>query len=173
MDTKKLNDNLIKNLYSNNDNIVLGAIKEISESGNSNYLPGLIELLNSHESEEIKNQIIKILTEIKHTNAVPFLAQAIEEKKYHGIQETLVRVCWENGLDYTNYFSIFIDLLINGEYMVAFEAYTVIDNSEGTISKASSQEYIARLKDALASVGEERQTLLHHIIQMLPGLVKA
>ena len=172
MKTNKLNDNLIKNLFSNNDKIVLETIQEISENGNSEYLPGLIELLNTHENETIKETIIKVLSEIKHSNAVPFFIQAIEDKRLDGIREILVRSCWENGLDYSNYFSTFIDLLIHGNYMVAFEAYTVIDSSEGTISKASSQEYITRLKDALPSVGEERQTLIHHIIQFLPGLVK-
>lgn len=173
MDTKKLNTNLIKNLYSNNESIALGAISEIAETGNSEYLPALIELLNSHESNKIKDKILKVLAEIKHTNAVPFLIKAVEDKRLKAIREDLVRICWENGLDYTNYFSVFIGLLINADYMVAFEAYTLIENSVGTISKASSQEYISQLKDALASVGEERQTLIHHIIQYLPSLVKA
>lgn len=173
MDTKKLNNNLLKNLYSNNESIVLAAIKEISETGNSEYLPALIELLNNHESDEIKDKVAKVFSEIKHTNAVPYLVKAIEDNRLAGIREVLVRTCWENGLDYTNYFSTFVDLLINGDYMVAFEAYTLIENSEGTLSKASAMEYISRLKEALASVGEERQTLIHHIIQFLPGLVKA
>lgn len=173
MTTKNLNDIILKNLYSNTELLVLKAIDEISENGNSDYLPALIDILNSHKSDTVKNNIIKILSEVKQTNAVPIIINAIENPKLSNIKETLVRVCWENGLDYTNYFSTFIDLLINGDYMTAFEAYTVIDSTEGTISKTSSQQYIEQLKDALPSVGEERQTLIHHIIQFLPGIVKA
>ncbi|MFA9392566.1 MAG: HEAT repeat domain-containing protein [Prolixibacteraceae bacterium] len=173
MTSKKFNDTIIKNLYSNDENLVLKAIDDLSENGNSDYIPALIDLLNTHDSDAIKIHITKILSELKHTNAVPLLVQAIEDNKLVKLRETLVRVCWENGLDYSNYFTTFVNLLINGDYMVAFEAYTVIDSSEGSISKVSSQQYIEQLKEALPSVGEERQTLIHHIIQFLPGLVRA
>lgn len=173
MTSTKLNDTILKNLYSSNEEQVLKAIESISHNGNSDYLPLLIDLLNTHESETVKKNATKILSELKFTNAVPLLVKAIEDHKLINIRETLVRACWENGLDYTNYFSTFVDLLIHGDYMVAFEAYTVIENTEGTISKISSQQYIEQLKDALASVGEERQTLIHRIIQFLPGIVKA
>jgi len=173
MTSNKLNDTILKKLYSSNEEQVLKAIETISDNGNSDYISLLIDLLNTHESETVKKNITKILSELKHTNTVPILVKAIEDHKFINIRETLVRACWENGLDFTNYFSTFIDLLIHGDYMVAFEAYTVIENTEGTISKTSSQQYIDQLKDALASVGEERQTLIHRIIQFLPGIIKA
>jgi predicted metal-dependent peptidase len=173
MTNKKLNDLWLKNLYSTNEQEVLTTIEKISDSGNSDYLPALFDLLNSHQSNDVKKTITQLLSSLKHTNAVPMLVKAINDDKLMDIREYLVRSCWENGLDFSNYLSTFIDLLIHGDYMVAFEAYTVIESCEGTISKTSMQEYLDQLRDALASVGEERQTLIHHIIQFLPGIVKA
>ncbi|MBN2806054.1 MAG: HEAT repeat domain-containing protein [Prolixibacteraceae bacterium] len=172
MTTKKLNDLWLKNLYSTNEQEVLMSIERISESGNSEYLPALIDLLNTHKSTEVTKNIIQLLSSVKHTNAVPLLIKAIEDNKLLKIREHLVRSCWENGLDYSNYLYTFIDLLIHGDYMVAFEAYTVIESCEGNISKTSMHQYLDLLRDALASAGEERQTLIHHIIHFLPSLLK-
>lgn len=173
MTTKKLNELWLKNLYSNNDEAVLQTIEKITETGNSDYLPALFDLLKTHQNEEVKRSISELFSTLKHTDTVPLLVQAIKDDKLSSIREILVRACWENGLDYANHLSTFVDLLIHGDYMVAFEAYTVIENCEGKISKVSMLEYLDKLRDALASAGEERQTLIHHIIQFLPSLVKA
>ena len=172
MTEKNLNNNIVKKLYSNNLSSVNQALDEISQSGNSQYIPMLIDILHTHPHESVKSGVIKILSEIKHTNAVPELMKAIENPEYINLQETLIRICWENGLDFTNYFSTFIDLLIKGNYMIAFEAYTVIENSEGYLSSTSVHEYIDRLKEALTNVPEERTALIHSIIQFLPSLIK-
>jgi len=172
MTEKKLNDHLLKKLYSNNVTSQLEALEDISKNGNSDYIPSLIDLMQNSENLELTQRISKILSEVKHSNAVPILVEYIENEKYSSIQEILVRTCWENGLDFSNYFSVFVDLLIHGEYMVAFEAFTLLENSENKISETSAQEYIHRLKEALPDAPADRQTLIHSIIQYLPALIK-
>lgn len=173
MTNNKLNDQLLKKLFSANESDILFALNEIQEKGNSAYIPSLIEILNTSENQAVKNNTTTILSELKHTDAVPVLIKYIEDEKYSSIQETLVRICWENGLDFTNYFSTFVDLLIKGDYMVAFEAYTVIESTEGTISATSAKELIGTLKEALPTATSERQTLIDHIINFLPEIIKA
>lgn len=172
MNKSTINNKLANELFSNNYSKVIEAIHTIAESGNSSYLPALISLLQSNTNEEVKQSILKLLAEIKHSDAVPVLVNAIEDTKLLSVREDLLRACWENGLDYSNYFSTFIHVLIHGEYMEAFEAYTVIDSTEGTISETSMQEYLSTLKDALTDAAEDRQVLMHHLIQFLPSIVK-
>lgn len=159
-------------LFSTNNSIVLETLDRISEMGNRLYLPILIDVLQINNDIEIKEKVIKILSEVKHNDSVPELIKAIETEKYRDIRETLIRICWENGLDYTNHLSTFMEVLIQGEYMEAFEAFTVIENSEGHISEVSSKEYISMLKAALPNVSDERQTLIHRIIQFIPSLIR-
>ncbi|MCF8362016.1 MAG: hypothetical protein K9G70_05270 [Prolixibacteraceae bacterium] len=172
MDNKKVNDSIIKKLYSNDSTQVSNALDDIKLNGNSNYIPILVDLLHKNENQEANDKILKILSEIKHTDAVPELINAIENEKYTSIHELLVRVCWENGLDFTNYFSTFIDILITGDYMTAFEAFTVIENSEGTLSETSADEYINLLNKEIENVPTDRATLIKHTIEFLPSLVK-
>lgn len=168
---QKVDEIVIKNLYSNKLNKALEAVEEIAQTGNSQYIPMLIDVLSQNENEEVSERIIKLLSEVKHTDSIEPLVKAIETEKYANIQEVLVRSCWENGLDYSNYLSTFVELLIYSEYMVAFEAFTLIENCEGKISETSAQEYLDRLRKALNSATNDRKTLLHHIIQFIPSLI--
>lgn len=164
-------DTIIKKLYSNNPQKSIEAIDEIAANGNCSYLPMLIDTLLNNENIEIKHKITTLLSEIKHKDAVNELIKAIENPKYLPIQETLTRVCWENGLDYSPHLSTFVKLLINGEYMTAFEAFTVIENTEEKITEASMNEYLQQLRSALDNASDDRKTLLHGIIQFLPSLI--
>lgn len=44
----------------------------------------------------------------------------------NAIKASLLAVCWESGLDYTNHLDVFVDALIHGNEIVAIEAYTMI-----------------------------------------------
>ncbi|HKM92208.1 MAG TPA: HEAT repeat domain-containing protein [Prolixibacteraceae bacterium] len=167
---QKTDEIIIKNLYSNKLNNALEAVEQIAQTGNSQYIPMLIDVLFQNENQEVSERIIKLLSEVKHTDTIEPIVKAIETEKYASIQEVLVRICWENGLDYSNYLSTFVELLIYSDYMVAFEAFTLIENCEGKISETSAREYIDRLQTALSSANKERKTLLEHIIQFIPSL---
>lgn len=172
MTTKNVNDALISKLYSNNELEMLAAIDEIKQSGNSEYIPMLVDQLEKNKNSEVIQKINRLLSEVKHTDAVPILVAAIENVESDVTSEQLVRACWENGLNYTNYFSTFIDLLINGGFMLAFEAYTLIENTEGHLSETSAKEYIDQLKGALNDATDDRKTLLHSTIQFIPSLIR-
>nr|MDA3928010.1 hypothetical protein [Prolixibacteraceae bacterium] len=73
MTTNKLNDTILKNLYSDNEVSIEKALENIAQNGNSAYIPSLVDILNTSESIAIKNRISKILAEVKHTDSVPLL----------------------------------------------------------------------------------------------------
>jgi hypothetical protein len=168
-----INETIIKKLYSNSTTLAISAIDEISQTGNSQYIPMLIDTLNSNTDPDIQKKIHTLLCEIKHNEAAAELVKAIENNKYSNIQQTLISACWENGLDYTPYLSTFVKLLINGDYMTAFEAFTVIENSEGMLSQTSMNEYLQQLRSALDGANDERKHLIHQTIQYLPSLLQA
>jgi len=82
----------------------------------------------------------------------------------------LVSSCWENGLDYSLYLSLFIDLLIESELIVAFEAYTVILNMSSKIDQTIIDKEIDRLEKALPKTTEEKRALFLDVIDFLPSI---
>ena len=78
--------------------------------------------------------------------------------------------CWENGLDYSNYLSLFVGLLIDNEFAIAFEAYTVIMNLETRIDQKIIDQEIDLLERALSSAPEQKRQLMLDVIDFLPSI---
>jgi len=104
---------VLNNLQSEDSLLVIETIKELRETGNSNYIPVLIELLHSTDNPEIKQKIIRLLAELKYSDAIPRIVDAIQDKKYASELKELVSVCWENGLDFSQYLSLLSIWLLN------------------------------------------------------------
>jgi hypothetical protein len=130
MRTQNINEKIKLALFSADVEVVKSAIEKISIEGNRLYLPLLFDLLNSMPEHEVEVEIIKLLGSVKDKESVNSFMRAIEDAKYKTIRKTLVSACWQNGLDFSNFMPVFIDLIINDEWEVAFEAFTLIDNLE-------------------------------------------
>jgi hypothetical protein len=130
MEKKKLNKNIEANLFSANTETVIATLNTLKEKGNNAYLPLLFDLLNSNPEDEIEQEIIFILYNLKIKDAVPVMVEALQNPKYLPIRKKLTAACWENGLDYKNYLPVFVDLVINEDWETGFEAFTVIENME-------------------------------------------
>jgi hypothetical protein len=168
--SKKLNPRTIQILRSGNPAVIISAVEELREDGNSAYLPVLLELLHSTSEEDVKKSITGLLAELKHREVIPVLIDAIRNKQYASELQSIVSACWENGLDYSEYLSVFVDLVIEKEFLVAFEAYTVITNMTGKISNAIQEAESRKIKEALRNPGNNKNDLLQDLLDFLPEL---
>lgn len=166
--TKKVNTNTLNRLKSKDSNVAIDAISELGETGNVSYIPILVELLHTTNSNEIKSRIARLLAELKQSDAIPLIIDAIENKKYASELKYLVSACWENGMDYSTHLSLFIDLLIEQELLVGLEAYTVITNMTGKISKEIAEKESSKMKRAMLEADDQKKELLHDLLHFLP-----
>lgn len=165
--SKKLNEKVLKNLYSTDKVIVINAINALKQDGNPEYIQYLIDILKTNEDQEIHLPILSILTQLKQEESASFLVEAIENPKNEIVLEQLVNACWQNGLDYSPFLSTFTKIVIGGDYMTAFEAFTVIDNMDATLSKEIIEKEKNFLLTNLKSVPEDRKDLVIGLINDL------
>lgn len=166
---QKLQTETVKQLQSGDLEQVNEALREIRENGNTAYLPVLFELLAANSRESIRQAIYGLLAELKQREAVPLLVEAIQDPHYAGFRVPIVSACWENGLDYSFYLSVFVDLVIQKDFRLAFEAYTVITNMNGKITRDCLERESKKLKEALPHAGN-RTELLQDLLNFLPEL---
>ena len=169
-DSKKIKNNTIDNLQSENPGLVTETLNQLSEAGNSAYVPILIELLHSTDNQEIKKRITRLLAELKHSDAIPLIIDAIQNRQYANELQYLVSACWENGLDYSDHLSTFIDLVIENDFLIAFEAHTVITNMTGKISEAIYENESRKIKDAMLRADDKKREFLQDLLEFLPAL---
>ena len=158
---------ILSNLKSADPEFILETIDRIRESGNSFLVAGLIDLLHDTELPEIKKKVLNLLSELKNKESVPAFIAAIKDDKYAAERKDLVACCWQNGLIYNEYLPVFIDLVINGEFQVAFEAFTVIENMFGRIEDEIIDKEIIKVTDALKNATEQKAYLLNGLLSII------
>jgi hypothetical protein len=162
--------NILKGLESADSLKVIETLEELRISGKVSDIPMLIELLHISQNPEIKSKITALFDNLKESNAIPLIIEAIQNQKYAPELKELVSSCWGNGLDYSNYLSLFIDLLIDNDFEVVFEAYTVIVNMTNRIDQAKIDLEIDRLEQAMHTATEQKKGLLLDVVDFLPSI---
>ncbi len=163
-------NSILKAVQSIDSQEVIEALDELRVSGKSSDIPVLIEILHQSQNPEIKAKITGLFANLKEKDTVPLMIEAIQNQKYAPELKQLVSSCWENGLDYSNYLSLFVDLLIHNDFLVAFEAYTVIVNMEKTIDQAKIDIEIEKLDQAMHITSDEKKPLMLDVIDFLPSI---
>jgi hypothetical protein len=162
--------NILAGLQSADSLKVIETLEELRVSGKVSDIPLLIELLHLSSDPEIKSKITDLFANLKESDAIPLIVEAIQNQKYSPELKELVACCWENGLDYSNYLTLFVDLLIDSEFLVAFEAYTVIVNMTAKIDQAKIDIEIDRLEEAMKTTSDQKKALMLDVIDFLPSI---
>lgn len=168
--TQDDNKDLIKEFQSEDTVRVLETLEELRVSGKVTDVPMLIELLHQTQSREIKSKINSLFANLKESNAIPVIIDAIQNPKYAPELKELLACCWENGLDYSNYLSLFVDLLIESDFVIAFEAYTVIVNMTERIDQKKIDTEIGRLEQAIQGATDQKVELMREVVDFLPSI---
>lgn len=162
--------NVLKGLQSADSIKVIETIEELRATGKASDIPILLEMLHLSQNAEIKSRIIALFSNLKESDAIPLIVEAIQNQKYAPEMKELVSCCWENGLDYSKYLSLFVDLLIGSDFLVAFEAYTVITNMTTTIDQAIIDHEIEKLDQAMRTTSDEKKALMLDVVDFLPSI---
>lgn len=168
--TQNEHNTILKGLLSNDYLKVTETLEELRVLGKTSDIPVLLELLRISTNPEVKSKITSLFAELKDSDGIPLIIEAIQDQKYAPELKHLVSCCWENGLDYSRYLSVFVDLLIEGDFIVAFEAYTVITNMEKTIDQSIIDIEIEKLDKVLNTTSAEKKTLMLDVIDFLPSI---
>lgn len=146
---------------------VLRAMETLRHDGDVTTIPYIVNVLVNNHSEDIKNEALHYLFDLKEESALPALIRAIQDPKNIEYQQMLVSACWESGLDCTPYLNFFVDLAIIADYMVCLECLTVIENMPGPFDIALLDKAIDKTKEAADEDNEGKFDLLNGIWEVL------
>jgi len=160
------NKEIIKNLQSKSNSIVIDTLQHIEKEGNKDVLIHVIDLLSDTSETIIRDKVIRILENLREQDCTPIVVKAVENPDYKDILSILVSACWKNSLNYSNYVETFTDLFIKADFQLAFDAFTVIDNME-TIDLALAESCILRLENAVEDIKDDKKPLYFELIDII------
>lgn len=168
MNKPKINPDIKNKLFSAKTSTVLDALQSLKEVGNKNYLPIMFELLVSNTEPDIVKEICKLLGTVKDQTTVPAFVEALQDAKFKTIQKEILIACWQNGLDYSTYLEVFVDIIINEEWALAFEAFTLIENQEYFPTQEELKETKLKIAHSLKSAEQQKAYFLEELLKMFP-----
>lgn len=164
MNALKIDSTIKENLFSVDETTVLTAIDKISKKGNKLYIPILFDLLISEPEKAVKDAIEKLFATVKDKDATETFISVFTDEKYKSIWKTVLTTCWQNGLDFSTYIVTFVELIINEDWEIAFEAFTIIDNLEFLPEQKIISETQQLISTTLESADEQKTYFLQEIL---------
>ena len=146
MENNILYKEALKKLESKDDFTVLDGLKILRNEGTINSVENIIRLLSKTKNDLVKNEILNFLRDIKTQEAASIIVTAIKNPEYDNILDTLVSSCWQSRLEFSDYLEDFIDVVIHKEYIVAYEAFTVVEYNISNVTKEKIESLILKLK---------------------------
>lgn len=167
MSTEKQEQKIRIDLFSANQGKVISALQIVKEKGNKNYLPLLFDLLLNNPGMEVEKEIKTILESVKLEDTVPTFCNALLNDKYAPIKKSLLTACWQNGLDFSNFLPVFIDIIVNDDWEIAFEAFTIIDNMESLPDQETLNISVTKVSNALKTSTGNKKYFLEEILNKI------
>ena len=157
-------------IKSANPELIDHALDEIKSKGDHTYVSPLIELLHQKLAWEIREKIFLLFVDLKNEDSVDQLICDLKIEKDLSILERLVAACWQNGLNFSKHLPYFVDLVINEEFQIAFEAFTVVENMYGKIEGDIEVMLIDKINASLPDAEENKQHLLRGLLDIIPNI---
>ncbi|MFW5821025.1 MAG: hypothetical protein ACOCWA_07025 [Bacteroidota bacterium] len=159
---------LIKKLKTGREDVILQALKEIRESGNSTILPAIMALLKDEElTEAIANAIFNILNDLNEQSSVDVFMRDLSGYEKEDCFHKLIASCWQNGLDYSAHMAYFINVALKKDYNSAFEALTVIDENITSLDDKERTDLVSKIDLVKDNIPEDKKALINELKKII------
>lgn len=115
----------------------------------------LINLITNSEANENKQAVIN---QLKKKGGKELLMECIASVNEEKFLKPLIRICWESGIDFTDYFETFVGLLERSDIETTLDLHTLIEDMQGPVDSQkiqAAESSIGKLKAASDSTKKE------------------
>ena len=167
---------MISKLRSGKLSLIMEVLKEIRQSGSVPLIPYLFEIVASNKFAAIEDEIIRLMSDIKKKDAVPYIIESIKKYDFGDKTAGIIAVCWQSRLDFSAHLPVFAEYFFHGDYQTSIEAFTVIEESlhDATITQKNEclkilERDSSRVSETLKPLYNELRKLVKSSIDMTSG----
>lgn len=143
---------LLGDLTSGNDQKIASAIKAFHVHGDASVILPLVTVWQNGISSENEELMLELFIGLKDTSCIPALMDVYRNPDFHGMKRKLTAAFWNSKLDFSAYLSDFVLFAIEGDFLDAFEAITLIEQFETQTSESAVMESQLLLKEYFGEV---------------------
>jgi hypothetical protein len=142
----KLNQ-LVLDLKSDSTSKITAAVTEIANIGDISIIPVLVLVLKNNQDLSIQKQVKELLADIQLSQATEMFMEELKKEEEPDDIKKLLGVFWNSKLDFSDYLADFVEVAIDGDYLIALDCLTVIENMAGPFSESQLLEAQLHLKE--------------------------
>jgi hypothetical protein len=156
-----------KKLESEDIRIVIKTLHELKSTGNAIIMPLILDLLAKNNLDAVNQEVLIFIGQLKDQKSVPELIKYVNYKKAGKHLADLISQCWQCGLDFSPYLTIFADNFLTGDYKVALESFTVIEEMLWRSTPEmiiDCQNYLLKGKD---KINKDKELLYKELLKVI------
>ena len=161
-------EELKRDLFSEDDAVVMRALNKTREKGTSALVEPLITLYSITDNQTFKGEIADMLASLKVSGIDAIFANALANPANAHIRKDLLQFMWSSGLQPVKYLSVITDMALAGPYLVTLEALTLLESIDDAIAEDQILDGVTRLKQAIGNKeASDLKTLWLEYLQIL------
>ncbi|MES2800689.1 MAG: hypothetical protein V4638_11780 [Bacteroidota bacterium] len=111
------------------------AILAIQSVGKAQIIPDLVQLLHEDLSAKNRKELIDVFNNLSDSDAIEYMMEEVNDDKNESLRSVLLNTMWNSKLDYSAFLPDFVLLAIQGDFTIALECLTIIENLDGPFSE--------------------------------------
>jgi hypothetical protein len=143
---QKINQLLI-DLKSDSEAKITSAIFELASIGDVSVIPSLFDSLKQMIGTNHHKQLTKLLSDIQISGASEAFIQVVRNEEDSAALKMFLPILWESKLDFSNYLADFVEISVSGDYLIALDCLTIIENIPCPFSESQLLESQLHLKE--------------------------
>ena len=164
---KKIDLDIVNKLSSNNPDNVSSSLEIIKKKKEVDYFIAVINALSNASDKLIRNLLSNYIFNLKDESVKAIVISLIKDEKNKNILTELVSSCWQSGMNYSDHFVIFTDILIKEDFITAIEAYSVIESMLDDLNKDEKELIANKLINSLSLMDATKKSFVTGLIEDL------
>lgn len=158
--------NLLMTIQQGLPDKVKMALSELSSIGNLSIIPDLLEILIKEENHINKNLITEFIANVQDPGIVQINMDFMNSFENLDKLKSVTPCIWNSKHDYSQYIADFVSLSVEGDYLLALECLTVIEQMTGPFNESwllESQLYLKEYIEKSNNRGERKDIIISDI----------
>lgn len=150
-------DFLLKELSSGIEKKISDAVAGLSSVGNSHVLYPIAQTLMKTKSDKNRKEIMHFFSSLVDPNTAATMVELIQNDELSSIRQMLLTTIWSGKIDYSAFVAEFVELAVEGDFLIALDCLTIIEQMSGPFSESHLLEAQLHLKEYLEKTEEKEQ----------------
>ncbi len=166
-DRQKKNQETMRRLQSGREDVIIETVQDLRDTGNKDILPAVIDLISSDISHQITDACVGLLNDLKDKSSAQVIAEELIRNRKRKNLDRIVAACWQNGLDYSAYIDLFIDMVMKEDYPTAIEAFTVVEENIHQLTAGERENKALFIEHKITGSDSDKSALLRELVSVV------